>query len=420
MRMAFVSRTIETEVRDVLAVSRAGAILGPRQVGKSTLAQALIRDGLLNGYCNLDDEALLSLALSDPNGLIADLDMPAVVDEIQRAPGLLLAIKMVVDSSNLRGQFLITGSANLLTSRVVADALPGRVEYVSLWPLSQGEIEGVRDDFIDRLLAGEPPRLRDERIGRKPHAERVVRGGFPDAYGRSYPNRARYFESYVQAILGRDLPSITDVRVEPDKLNQLLRLLAARSGNLASFAGIATRLELDSKTVRAYTALLEELFVVYRLRPWSRNLGSRHVKTPKLFLTDTGLMSALTSADATRYAALDQGELAGMLLETFVVMELVKQRTWSRARADLYFYRDAQLREVDVVIETPAGDVAGVEVKAAASLGRADTRGLRFLRDKLGERFKAGVVLYNGARTLRMGDRIWAVPLRGLWAGGNA
>lgn len=419
MRMSVLPRHVESEIRDVLAASRAGAILGPRQAGKSTLARTLVDNGLLNGYCNLDDEALLSSAASDPNGLIADLDMPAVIDEIQRAPGLLLAIKMVLDRSTRRGQFLITGSANLLTSHVVADALPGRVEYVSLWPLSQGEIEGSREDLIDRLLSGEPPRLRDEPVGRRAHAERVVRGGFPDAYERSYAQRARYFESYVQAILGRDLPTIADVRVAPDKLDQLLRLLAAMSGNLASFAGIAKRLEVDPKTVKAYAALLEELFVVHRLRPWSSNLGSRQVKTPKLFLVDTGMMSALIGADASRYAAIDQGELAGMLLETFVVMELVKQRTWSRTRADLYFYRDAHQREVDVVIETPAGDVAGVEVKAAASLGRSDTRGLRFLRDKLGHRFKAGIVVYTGAATLPMGDRIWAVPLRGLWAEGN-
>lgn len=333
---------------------------------------------------------------------------------------LIARIKAIVDRDNSRGQFLITGSANLITSRIVADALPGRVIYVNLWPLSQGEIEGRRDDLIARLLAGEPPRLRDEPTGRKPYAERVVRGGFPDAYIQTDQDRARYFESYVRTILGRDLPDIADVRTPPDVLERLLRLFAARSGYLASFTSIAEKLEVSPATVKAYTALLEELFVIYRLRPWSRNLGSRHVKTPRLFLIDTGMMSALTSADATRYAAIDQGELAGMLLETFVVMELVKQRTWSKARADLYFYRDAQLREVDVVIETPAGDVAGVEVKAAASLGRADTRGLRFLRDKLGERFKAGVVLYTGARTLRMGERIWAVPLRGLWAGGDA
>lgn len=225
--------------------------------------------------------------------------------------------------------------------------------------------------------------------------------------------------TYVSALLGRDLAAVGEVRVAAAKLAQLLSLLAARSGSLASFSGLARDLELDGKTVKAHTAMLEELFLVYRLRPWSRNLGSRHVKTPKLLLTDTGLMSALVGADAKRYSAFDQGELAGALLETFVTMELVKQRTWATARAELFFYRDARQREVDVVIESVAGDVAGVEVKAAASVDRADSAGLRFLRDELGSRFMAGVVLYAGSATLELDDRVWAVPLAGLWSDGS-
>jgi hypothetical protein len=160
------------------------------------------------------------------------------------------------------------------------------------------------------------------------------------------------------------------------------------------------------------------LFLIYRLRPWSRNIGSRHVKAPKLLLTDTGLMSALVGADAQRYSAIDQGVLAGALLETFVTMELVKQRTWAAARVELFFYRDARQREVDIVIESVTGDIAGVEVKAAASVDRSDSGGLRFLRDELGSRFVAGAVLYTGSATLEMDDRIWAVPLAGLWSGG--
>lgn len=413
--MPFIPRNIESEVRDILASSRAGAVLGPRQAGKSTLARELQRTGVLPHYYNLDEEATRKVARADPDGFVADMDKPAVIDEVQRAPDLLLAVKQALDASDARGQFLITGSANVLTSRAVADALPGRVEYVNLWPLSQGEIEGRRETFIDRLLAGVPPRLSGEPNGKAAHAERVVRGGFPDAYRRTDRQRGRYFDSYVQAVLSRDLAAIGSLRVNPETLAQLLRLLAARSGTLASFSRLSRELELDGKTVKAHTAMLEELFLVRRLRPWSRNVGSRHVKTPKLFVTDTGLMSALVGVDARRYSAVDQGELAGMLLETFATMELVKQRTWAGERVELFFYRDARQREVDVVIESVTGDVAGVEVKAAASVGRSDSLGLRFLRDKLGGRFRAGVVLYAGSNTLELDDRIWAVPLAGLW-----
>ena len=415
--MAPVARNIESEIRDVLASSRVGAILGPRQAGKSTLAVTLQKGGLFPGYYTLDQEPIRSAALEDPDGFMAGIRKPAVIDEIQRAPDLMLAIKLVVDRDNSRGQFLITGSANLLTFRAVADALPGRVIYVNLWPFSQGEIEGRREHLIDQVLAGRPPQLSDEPTGRPAHAERVVRGGFPDAYRQTDQQRARYFESYVGDVLERDLPIDIDIRAGAEKPGQLLRLLAARSGNLANFSTLATQLELDGKTVKAHVALLEELFLIYRLRPWSRNLGTRHIRTPKLLLTDTGLMSALIGVDAARYSAVDQGELAGVLLETFVTMELVKQQTWADARVQLFFYRDKEQREVDVVIESVTGDVAGIEVKAAASVGRADTRGLRFLRDKLGDRFKAGIVLYTGSTTLPIGERIWAVPLRGLWAG---
>jgi predicted AAA+ superfamily ATPase len=417
--VASIARNIEAEIRDVLASSRVGAILGPRQAGKSTLAIDLQKSGLLTDYYTLDREPIRAAALEDPDGFMAGISKPAVIDEIQRAPDLMLAIKLVVDRDNSRGQFLITGSANLLTFRAVADALPGRVIYVNLWPFSQGEIEGRRERLIDQLLAGRPPRLSDEPTGRPAHAERVVCGGFPNAHHLTDRQRSRYFESYVGDVLERDLPIDVDIRAGAEKPGQLLRLLAARSGNLANFTTLADQLELDGKTVKAHVALLEELFLVYRLRPWSRNLRTRHVKTPKLLLTDTGLMSALIGVDAARYSAVDQGELAGMLLETFVTMELVKQQTWADARVQLFFYRDKEQREVDVVIESVTGDVAGVEVKAAASVGRADTRGLRFLRDKLGDRFKAGIVLYTGSTTLQIGERIWAVPLRGLWAGGD-
>jgi len=413
--VALIPRNIEPEVRDILAASRAAAVLGPRQAGKSTLAKELQRAGVVPYYYSLDDEETRKAALGDPDGFVADIEKPAVIDEVQRAPGLLLAIKQVLDSSDARGQFLITGSANVLASRSVADALPGRVEYVKLWPLSQGEIEGKRDAFIDRVLGADPPRLSGEPKGRAAHAQRVVRGGFPDAFQRTDRQRGRYFDSYVQAVVSRDLASVGRLRVDPELLARLLGLLAARSGALTASSRLAGELEVDGKTVKAHTAMLEELFLVRRLRPWSRSIGSRHVKTPKLFLTDAGLLSGMLGIDASRYSAVDQGELAGMLLETFVTMEVAKQQTWAEARTELFFYRDAQQREVDIVIESAAGDVAGVEVKSTASVGRSDSLGLRFLRDKLGARFKAGVVLYTGSNTLQLDDRVWAVPLAGLW-----
>jgi len=413
--MALIPRGIEGDLRDILGVSRAAAITGPRQAGKSTLAKQLQAAGVVPNYFSLDDEAMRTAARADPDGFALSLTRPAVIDEIQRAPELMLAIKQILDHDQTPGQFLLTGSADLLTTKVVADALPGRVEYVNLWPLSAAEIAGRRTSVIDVLFDGIPPRISNAPKGRAASAELVLAGGFPDARVRAPHQRARYFRSYVQTIFGRDLPEVGEVRIDSSKLEQLLALLAARTSGLVNYSALGRELALDEKTVKAHAELLRQLFLLYRLRPFSTNLGARQVKTPKLLLTDTGMAAALIGVDASRYSAPDQGAIAGMLFETFVLMELVKQATWSSTFLQLFFYRDTDKREVDLVIESTSGDVVGVEAKSAATVGASDTRGLRLLRDKLGPRFKAGIVVYSGEHTLPIGDRIWAVPISGLW-----
>lgn len=415
--MALIRRGIEDEVRDILSVSRAAAIVGPRQAGKSTLAKQLQVAGLVPNYFSLDNEPTRKSALADPDGFASSLARPAVIDEVQRAPELMLAIKEILDNDLAPGQFLLTGSADLITSRTIADALPGRVEYVNLWPFAQAELAGTRVSVIDGLLAGDPPRVSGAPQGRHAAAERVVAGGFPDALDRTARQRLRYFRSYARTVLGRDLRDVGEVRIDSAKLERLLALLAARTGGLVNYAALGVELALDDKTIKAHVELLSQLFLLYKLRPWSTNLGSRQIKTPKLFLSDSGMAAALLGADETRYSAPDQGALAGMLFETFVLMELVKQATWSTTRVEPYFYRDTEKREVDLLVESPSGDVVGIEIKAGANVDASGLRGLRFLRDKLGTRFKAGVVVYCGEHTLPFGERIWAVPVSGLWSG---
>lgn len=413
--MELFTRGIESELRDILSVSRAAAVTGPRQAGKSTLARQLQLAGVVPNYFSLDDAATRTAALADPDGFALALPRPAVIDEVQRAPDLMLAIKQILDADQTPGQFLLTGSADLVTARGIADALPGRVEYVNLWPLSRAEIAGNLASVVDSLLAGTPPQVSGAPKGRAASAELIVAGGYPGALSLTARQRARFFRSYVQTVLARDLPDIGHVKLDGSKLDRLLRVMTARTSGLVNYAALGRDVGLDDKTVKAHVELLRQLFLVYRLGPWSANLGARQVKTPKLLLADSGMAAALVGADAVRYAALDQGTLAGMLLETFVVMELAKQATWSSTAVALYFYRDTEKREVDVVIESLSGDVAAVETKAAAGVTSADIRGLELLRTKLGSRFKAGIVVYSGEHTLKMSDRIWAVPLSGLW-----
>jgi len=209
------TRGIENELRDILSVSRAAAITGPRQAGKSTLAGQLQQAGVVPNYFSLDNEATRTAALADPDGFALSLPRPAVIDEVQRAPDLMLAVKQILDQDQTPGQFLLTGSTDLVTARVVADALPGRVEYVNLWPLAQSEVSGSLASVIDALLAGAPPQVTGAPKGRAASAELVVMGGFPDALRRTSRQRTRYFRSYVQTVLGRDLPEIGQVRVDP-------------------------------------------------------------------------------------------------------------------------------------------------------------------------------------------------------------
>ena len=413
MHGQFIERNIRPTVVEALTEARAVCLLGARQSGKSTLARAIAVDEHPAEYLTLDNDSTRRAALEDPTGFIAGVSGSAVIDEVQRAPDLMLAIKERLDRSNERGQFLLAGSANILTLPTIADALPGRVDYVRMWPFSQGELSGRRESFIDRLLIGEPPRVEDAEVGREAYAARIVAGGFPDAQDRSARGRARFFTSYVSTILGRDLPDIANVR-DATGVERLLRILAARSAGLLSLRGIARELGVDHKTVAAQTRILEELFLVWRLQPWHVNLGSRQVKTPKIYMTDTGLLTHLTNIDAKGIA--QSATLAGSIVETFVAMELARQCDWADSQASLFHYRDQQQREVDVVLELGSGEVAGVEIKTTAGVRAKDFAGLRYLRDKLGTRFRAGVVLYSGRQTLNFGDRLTAVPLCGLWS----
>jgi predicted AAA+ superfamily ATPase len=337
-----------------------------------------------------------------------------VIDEIQRVPALLLAIKQRLDSNQARGQFLLTGSANVLALPTVADALPGRVEYVNLWPFSQGELSGRREDFVDGLFAGRLPRVAGAPVGRGAIAPTLASGGYPEAQTRSARGRSRFFSSYIASIVGRDLEDVANVR-NVENIERLLRLIAARSGALASFHGMGVELGLDKNTVAAHTKILEDLFLVRRLAPWHVNLGSRQIKSPKLYIADSGLLACLIGANEQRIV--QDGAVAGALLESFVAMELLRHSDWTQEPVSLFHYRDNKQREVDIVIERPSGEIAGVEVKAAATASNADFAGLRYLRDKLGVRFKAGVVLHTGSETHPFGDRLAAVPLSGLWGG---
>jgi predicted AAA+ superfamily ATPase len=410
--LKFIERGLADTVVDAMGESRVVALLGARQAGKSTLARMLSAERLPAAYLTLDDEPVRSLAAGDAHGFVAGLGRCTIVDEIQRAPELLLAIKSRVDRDAAPGQFLLTGSANLRRLPTVADALPGRVDYLTLWPLTQGEVRGQRESFLARMFDGEVPNIGDAPVGRGEYAEMLVAGGFPEARSRTAPARRRFFDSYVTSIVERDVADTSRVH-DPASVGTLLRMVAARSGSLARYDALARDTGVDGKTVKAHLAVLERLFLVRIREPWHVNIGQRQVKAPKLYVSDTGLLAALIGADQRRVRE-DDG-LAGALFETFVATELERQASWSADALRFWHFRGAE-REVDVIVERPSGKLLGFEVKASATVRASDFRGLVHMRERLGERFVAGAVLYAGERTLPFSERLWALPLNALWS----
>lgn len=409
--MELIERGMASVVADAMESARAVALLGPRQAGKSTLAQVLAGGRVPADYLTLDDDPVRSAARADPQGFVAALGRRTVIDEVQRAPDLLLAVKSRLDRDRSPGQFLLTGSANLRRVPGVTDALPGRLDYLTLWPLTQGEIAGRYEDVLQRAFDGDIPSIVDAPVGRHEYAEMLVAGGFPEARMRSPAARMRFFTSYVGSIVDRDVADVARVQ-DPTAVGTLLRLVAARSGALARYETLARDAALDGKTVKGHLDVLERLLLVRIRRPWHVNLGKRQVKAPKLYMADSGLLAGMLGAGAGRVR--DDDGLAGALFETFVATELERQASWSPQPLTFWHYREGE-REVDTIVEWPSGEIVGVEVKASATVRARDFTGLAHLRDRVGARLRAGLVVYAGQRTLPFGNRLWALPLRGLW-----
>lgn len=383
-------------------------IVGPRQAGKTTLAKTI---GGKRDYFNLDEPILLAAALNDPAGFLRDRDS-IIIDEIQRAPDLMLALKAAVDIDRRPGRFIVTGSANLLTLRTIQDSLAGRIELLPLMPLSQDEIAAKGPaHFLDRLFAG------DNILDAAPDPKlvtRVLTGGFPDAISRSSVRRRNdWFAAYAGAITERDIADIANI-ARPATLPRLLKLVAALNGQLINGNDLGSRLNIDRKTALRYLDLIEQTYVVRSLPAWSTNALKRLIKAPKLHFIDSGLAAHL--AGITEEKLMRDKSALGMLLESFVLAEIEKQNRWSEGRYTFSHFRDKDGAEVDIVIENQAGRVAGIEIKAAATVGRKDFIGLSRLRNAAGDQFTGGVVLYDGEHSLPFGDGLRAVPISALWA----
>ncbi len=403
-----IARHAEALVAEALADTRVVVVNGARQVGKSTLARLVLqgRPGAAARF--LDDAAEREAARDDPAGFVRHSGL-LLIDEVQRVPDLLLAVKYEVDQDPRPGRYLLTGSARLLGLREIPDALTGRTETIELWPLSQGEIDGRPDGFVDAAFRhGSALDPGPSELRKADYVERAVRGGYPEAVRRPPGRRrARYFDSYVADLIARDVRLVSDVE-RPADLRALLGVIAARMGGLAVVEAIARDVGLPRQTARRYLDVLELVFVVRTIPAWSSNLTQRAVATPKLLVNDSGLAARLIGFPGP-------GRSVGPLLENFVLGELARQLTWSDEPVRLFHFRDRDGVEVDAVLERASGEVVGIEVKASDTPRSDDFRGLRHLARRLGDRFRAGFVLHTGPQSLPFGDRLRALPVDALW-----
>ena len=410
--MAYVIRRHVHELLvEALEATRVVVLLGARQTGKSTLSHEIVDRDVPADAVSLDDRALRDAAAADPAGFLAGFPDRVLIDEIQRVPDLLFAIKDAVDRDPSPGRFLLTGSANILTAPKIQEALTGRAEYITLWPFSQAEICGSDGAFVDQLFEGRPPWVKNAPVGREAFVDLVARGGYPEARGRDGLRRRRWYASYIRSIVERDLRDIADAH-KLEHVPRLLRLIASQAANLFTPTAMSNKLQLDNDTIKTYTLLLETVFIVKRVQAWTPNIGNREVHKEKLYIVDSGLLAYLLGADEQRIAT--DPQVTGKILENFVAMEIARLREHAKIEANQYHYR-RERDEIDVVLETTSGSIAGIEVKAAATIQTADYRALAKLRDARGERFTAGIVMYTGSSTIPLTDRIWGVPLSGLW-----
>lgn len=406
-----VPRHAQSLISEALADTRVVLVNGARQAGKSTLTRLAADQRQGTVVRLLDDAATLRAAQDDPAGFV-EHDGLTVIDEVQLAPELLRAIKVLVDLDPRPGRFLLTGSSRVLALRRLPDALPGRMEVIELWPFSQGEVHGGPDLFIDAAFRYGAGIEHSSRLRKRDYLELAVAGGFPEAVRRTARRRAAFFSSYLSTLIERDVLEVSSIERQGD-MYRLLALLAGRVSGLLVPGTLAGQAGIPRTTLVRYLELLATVFLIKTVPAWSSGQTARAVGTPKLAFVDTGIACHLIGQDAAR---LDEpGGAAGPVLENFAVMELARQLTWAEERGRLYHYRTKDKLEVDAVIETPDGRVVAVEVKAGATVRTEDLAGLRNLARHLGDKFVAGYVLFTGQQTLSYGDRIKALPMDALW-----
>lgn len=408
-------RNIKPFLKKALKRSPIVLLNGARQVGKSTLALEFLKEGNFN-YLTFDDETVYLAAKSDPSGFIQSLQKPVIIDEVQRVPEIFLPIKIDVDQNRVAGRYLLTGSANPLLIPRLGDSLAGRMEIVDLMPLSQGEISGITETFIDTAFSDQHFKCPKKILSKNELYHKILVGGYPSVQGKDEEEVEAWMRAYINLLLQRDIKDLAQIEKLTD-LPNLLKILAFRASNLLNVAEVSRECKMVATTVHRYIALLETIFIISLQKSWHTNLGLRFIKSPKVFLIDSGLLTYLLGINMER--ALTDSVQMGKALENFIVSEFKKQSTWSKTRPDLYHFRTFEGKEVDIVLENRAGQIVGIEIKSSASVNAHAFKGLKFLQEKVPDKFVKGIVFYGGSKCVPFGKNMFALPINTLWRQGE-
>ena len=410
-----IPRLSERRLTELMRSFRVVVINGPRQAGKTTLLE-MYRDHRGGELLSLDDPTQLEAALDDPRTVIMESPRPLLIDEVQRAGDpLVLTIKYVVDRDRSRGQFILSGSAQFLTVPKLSESLAGRAAFLDLWPFSMAERTNGSADFCE-LAFERPDALRQSRRtgwSRSDYLDLICGGSFPEVVIMLARDRRQWFDSYLQTVISRDIREFAHIQ-QGTSVPRLLSLLAARAGSTVAVADLARGVELATDTTRNYLAYLNGVFLTAHVPAWSTNMTSKAAKTPKPFLTDSGLAAHVLGVDQDALRRLGNPALGG-LVETYVFTELTKLRSTASEPFKIYYFRDRGGREIDFLLERFDGRIVAIEAKATASPSSRDAAHLRWLREQLGDRFAAGIVIHLGEISASFGDRLQVLPLSALW-----
>ncbi len=405
---SLLNRPLELLLLEALQDTPAVLIHGPRQCGKTTLAQSAEPS---YNYITFDDPTTLLAAQEDPVGFLDRLPQRVILDEIQRIPELFVALKHNIDKDRKPGRFILTGSANVLLLPKMSDSLAGRMEVLRLHPLSQLEIEQQSLTFVERLFQLDFSEKKVSRLGTE-LIERAERGGFPAAIYREGNRRKRWYNNYLNALIQRDINDISRIS-GLDQIPKLFRLMATQTAQLTNVSELARAFQFTRPTIDHYMTLMHRLFLVDFLEPWFMNNQKRLVKTPKLHISDAGLLMAILGY-TTDYLQKNYHKF-GPVLESFVVSEIRRQLSWFDDNTKLFHYRDRDDYEIDLIVEQSNGQIFCIEVKSAASIHQSDLRSIRRFKEHHPDSFAGGIILFDGEYVQSFGDDIYGIPISHLW-----